>query len=172
MDEEYTLPDGRSVVLSSERFSSAETLFHPELLSTDSNMNSILVPISVHTETPHSTIQADFKADAAYGLGNVASRCIANCDIDTRKDFYANIILAGGGTLLRGFAERLRSEVEKNAPQSVRVKIVEGDDETRRHSTWIGGSILASLSTFQEMWISREEYDEHGPAIVHRKCTL
>ena len=40
----------------------------------------------------------------------------------------------------------------------------------RKYSTWIGGSILASLSTFQQMWISKEEYDESGPSIVHRKC--
>ena len=35
---------------------------------------------------------------------------------------------------------------------------------------WIGGSILSSLSTFQQMWISKQEYDEAGPSIVHRKC--
>ena len=39
-----------------------------------------------------------------------------------------------------------------------------------RYSVWIGGSILASLSTFQQMWISKQEYDESGPSIVHRKC--
>ena len=38
------------------------------------------------------------------------------------------------------------------------------------YSVWIGGSILASLSTFQQMWISKQEYDECGPSIVHRKC--
>ena len=40
----------------------------------------------------------------------------------------------------------------------------------RKYSVWIGGSILASLSTFQQMWISKQEYDESGPSIVHRKC--
>ena len=40
----------------------------------------------------------------------------------------------------------------------------------RKYSVWIGGSILASLSTFQQMWISKAEYDESGPSIVHRKC--
>ena len=40
----------------------------------------------------------------------------------------------------------------------------------RKYSVWIGGSILASLSTFQQMWISKQEYDEAGPSIVHRKC--
>ncbi len=40
----------------------------------------------------------------------------------------------------------------------------------RKYSVWIGGSILASLSTFQQMWISKDEYEEAGPSIVHRKC--
>jgi actin-related protein len=42
--------------------------------------------------------------------------------------------------------------------------------QERKYSVWIGGSILASLSTFQQMWIAKSEYDESGPSIVHRKC--
>ncbi len=41
----------------------------------------------------------------------------------------------------------------------------------KKYSVWIGGSILSSLSTFEEMWIKKEEYDESGPSVVHRKCT-
>jgi actin-related protein len=40
----------------------------------------------------------------------------------------------------------------------------------RKFSTWIGGSILASLGTFQQMWISKQEYEETGKSIVHKKC--
>ncbi len=40
----------------------------------------------------------------------------------------------------------------------------------RKYSVWIGGSILSSLATFQTMWISKAEYEESGPQIVHRKC--
>lgn len=67
-----------------------------------------------------------------------------------------------------GLAERLKSEVSLLAPASVRVKVVAPED--RRYSVWMGGSVLASLSTFKDMWISVEEYEEYGPAIVHRKC--
>ena len=42
----------------------------------------------------------------------------------------------------------------------------------RKYSVWIGGSILASLSTFQQMWIAKSEYDESGPSIVHRQVLL
>lgn len=54
------------------------------------------------------------------------------------------------------------------APSSMRVKVVAPPE--RKYSVWIGGSILASLATFQQMWISKQEYDESGPSIVHRKC--
>merc|ERR1712154_107134 len=54
------------------------------------------------------------------------------------------------------------------APSTIKIKIIAPPE--RKYSVWIGGSILASLSTFQQMWISKQEYDECGPAIVHRKC--
>ena len=54
------------------------------------------------------------------------------------------------------------------APSTMKIKIVAPPE--RKYSVWIGGSILASLSTFQQMWISKQEYDESGPSIVHRKC--
>ena len=62
----------------------------------------------------------------------------------------------------------MTKELSAIAPDSVRVKVIAPPE--RKYSVWIGGSILASLSTFQQMWISKQEYDESGPAIVHRKC--
>ena len=67
-----------------------------------------------------------------------------------------------------GLADRMTKELSSIAPSSVKVKVIAQPE--RKYSVWIGGSILASLSTFQQMWISKQEYDECGPAIVHRKC--
>jgi actin-related protein len=67
-----------------------------------------------------------------------------------------------------GLADRLQKEIVALAPSSMKVKIIAPPE--RKYSIWIGGSILASLSTFQKMWISKQEYDESGPSIVHRKC--
>lgn len=67
-----------------------------------------------------------------------------------------------------GITDRLQQEVTNVAPSSMRVKVVAPPE--RKYSVWIGGSILASLSTFQQMWVSKQEYDESGPSIVHRKC--
>ncbi|KAH9249846.1 actin-1 [Batrachochytrium salamandrivorans] len=88
------------------------------------------------------------------------------CDVDIR--LYANIVLSGGSTMYEGIAERLNKEMVALVPNTMKVKVVAPPE--RKYSVWIGGSILASLSTFQQMWISKQEYDESGPGIVHRKC--
>jgi len=93
---------------------------------------------------------------------------IMKCDVDIRKDLYGNIVLSGGTTMFEGIAERMEKEIKALAPASMKIKIVAPPE--RKYSVWIGGSILASLSTFQQMWISKQEYDESGPQIVHRKC--
>ena len=70
--------------------------------------------------------------------------------------------------MFEGIGERLHKEVSLLAPQSMNVKIIAPPE--RKYSVWIGGSILASLSSFHHMWISRTEYKECGATIVHRKC--
>ena len=90
------------------------------------------------------------------------------CDVDIRKDLYANVVLSGGTTMYAGIADRMSKEITALAPASMKVKIIAPPE--RKYSVWIGGSILSSLSTFQQMWISKQEYDESGPSNVHRKC--
>jgi actin-related protein len=90
------------------------------------------------------------------------------CDIDMRKDLYANTVLSSGTTMFQGIGERMQKEISLLAPSTMKIKIIEPAE--RKFSVWIGGSILASLSSFQQMWISKQEYDESGPSIVHRKC--
>ena len=104
----------------------------------------------------------------AVGIHQTTYNSIMKCDVDIRKDLYANIVLSGGTTMFEGIADRMDKEITALAPPTMKIKIVAPPE--RKYSVWIGGSILASLSTFQQMWIGKEEYDESGPAIVHRKC--
>ncbi len=80
---------------------------------------------------------------------------------------YGNVVLSGGTTMFPGIGDRMQKELVALAPSTMKIKIIAPPE--RKYSVWIGGSILASLSTFQQMWISKEEYDESGPSIVHRK---
>nr|XP_027227283.1 actin-like [Penaeus vannamei] len=110
IDKSYELPDGQVITIGNERFRCAEALFQPSFLGMES-----------------------------AGIQETVHNSIMRCDIDIRKDLFANII-----------------------------KIIAPPE--RKYSVWIGGSILSSLSTFQSMWITKDEYEESGPGIVHRKC--
>jgi actin-related protein len=102
------------------------------------------------------------------GIHEASFQTIQDCDIDIRTDLYENVVISGGTTMFEGLSDRLQTEIQTKAPSTVTVE-VEASEE-RKYSVWVGGSILSSLSTFQNIWITREEYDESGPAIVHKKC--
>ena len=139
LEKSYELPDGKVISIGNELFRCPEALFQPSLLGVDSP--------GVHETTYNS---------------------IMKCDVDIRKDLYANIVLSGGTTMCPGFAMRIEKEITSLDPSTVKIKI--DAQQERKNFAWKGGSILAALSTFQQMWISKQEYDETGPSIVHRKC--
>jgi actin beta/gamma 1 len=99
-------------------------------------------------------------------LDDVVVNSIKACDVDLRRDLYGNIVMSGGSTMFPGLKERLQKEIKEQIPESVDVKIVAPPE--RMYSVWIGGSILASLKTFQKMWVTRREYKDLGPQVIHR----
>jgi len=139
LEKSYELPDGNVIVIGSERFRCPEVLFQPSLIGKE-----------------------------ASGIHDCTFQTVMKCDIDIRRDLYANIVMSGGTTMFPGIAERMTKELTALAPSTMKIKVVAPPE--RKYSVWIGGSILPSLSTFQSMWISKAEYDESGPSIVHRKC--
>jgi actin beta/gamma 1 len=139
LEKTYELPDGNVITVGNERFRCPEVLFQPSFIGRE-----------------------------ASGIHDCTFQTIMKCDVDIRKDLYANIVLSGGTTMYPGIGERMTKELNALAPSTMKIKVVAPPE--RKYSVWIGGSILASLSTFQSMWISKEEYDESGPSIVHRKC--
>ncbi|XP_026198267.1 actin, cytoplasmic 1-like isoform X2 [Anabas testudineus] len=139
LEKSYELPDGQVITIGNERFRCPEALFQPSFLGIES--------AGVHETTYNS---------------------IMKCDIDIRKDLYANTVLSGGTTMYPGITDRMQKEITSLAPQTMKIKIIAPPE--RKYSVWIGGSILATLTTFQKMWISKQEYNESGPSIIHRKC--
>ncbi len=82
------------------------------------------------------------------------------CDTDVRRDLFSSIVLSGGTTLIEGIAKRLLNEVTQLVPATNKVQVLQPAD--RLFSVWIGGSILASLSTYQPLWINKSDYEEVG----------
>ncbi len=119
-------------------------------------------------QCPEALFNPSMLGNEMSGIHITTYDSIMKTDIDIRKDLYNNIVMSGGSTMFAGIAERVQKEVETLAPASMKIKVVAPPE--RQYSVWIGGSILSSLSTFQQMWVSKAEYDEMGPSIVHRKC--
>lgn len=99
------------------------------------------------------------------GAHQILADSIARADLDLRRSLYSSILLSGGATLTRGYGDRMLAELKRVAPHDLKIKIFAPPE--RKYATWIGGSILAGLSTFRRMWVSAEEYEE-DPEAIHR----
>ncbi|KAJ7472742.1 actin 1 [Mycena latifolia] len=102
------------------------------------------------------------------GVHEMTFNSIQKCDMHIRPFLYENVVLSGGSTLFPGMLDRMQKELSALALPSAKVKIYAPPE--RKYSAWIGGSMLTALSTFQNSWCLRQEYDESGPAVIHRKC--
>ncbi|KAF3183874.1 Actin-like protein [Orbilia oligospora] len=100
------------------------------------------------------------------GIHQILVDAISRTDMDLRKALFGNIILSGGSTLTKGFGDRLLAEIRRLAVKDMKIRITAPPE--RKYSTWIGGSILAGLSTFRKMWVSIDDWHEN-PEIIHTK---
>ncbi|KAH7916750.1 actin family [Hygrophoropsis aurantiaca] len=141
---QYEFPTGYNTYFGPERYQVGEQFFYhsPQLIASNPNL-----PKNVPA---------------------LLSESLRACDPDLRQVLMGNVVLTGGGSLFSGFADRLETELSRNFPH---VKIhAPGNPIERRYGGWLGGSILASLGTFHQLWISKEEWQEHGKAIVGQRC--
>jgi actin-related protein len=137
----FELPDGSTLEVGKERFLCPEILFCPQ----------------------------DYGIESA-GIHENAFLSVMRCKQEVRKELFENIVVGGGTTMLDGFSERLKKEiVQLSSLPSLNVKVISPPE--RKFSSWVGGSILTSLSSFQSMWISSGDYSENGP-IVYKKCLI
>lgn len=102
------------------------------------------------------------------GMHKCLHDSISKADMDLRKHLFGEILLSGGSTLFLGLGERLLHELRQLSPRDTKIKIFA--PRNRIISTWIGGSILAGLSTFSKMWVTRGEYEEKGKRAMYEKC--
>lgn len=110
------------------------------------------LPLVVGSERfrcPEVLFQPSLIGMEAAGIHETTYNSIMKCDVDIRKDLYGNIVLSGGSTMFPGIADRMSKEITALAPSSMKIKVVAPPE--RKYSVWIGGSILASLSTFQQV---------------------
>ena len=139
----YYLPDKTTVNLNQDRISILERVFNP------------------------------IKEYPGFGgYHQMVNDAISKADLEIKKDLYSNIFLCGGNTLFSGFPERFQKQISNINKQIYKLKIITHPSNTeRKFATWIGGSILSSLGTFHQLWVSKAEFEEHGgETIIERKC--
>ncbi|KAL1958073.1 hypothetical protein VTO42DRAFT_5113 [Malbranchea cinnamomea] len=147
----FEFPDGYNQLFGVERFRVVESLFDAKAAIPDPD-----------SEFPAPT--------AAQTIPELIKASLNQVDVDIRPHLLGNVVVTGASSLLFGFTERLNTELQTMYP-SPRIKIsAPGNTAERKFGSWIGGSIVASLGTFHQMWISKKEYDEHGPNIVEKRC--
>ncbi|CAA7260168.1 unnamed protein product [Cyclocybe aegerita] len=141
---QYEFPTGYNNYFGLERFQVGEQFFthSPQLVASNPNLPKT--------------------------IPQLITEALRACDPELRQVLMGNVVLTGGGTLFSGFADRLTAELTRSFPHT---KIhAPGNPVERRYGGWLGGSILASLGTFHQLWISKEEWQEHGKPIVGQRC--
>lgn len=144
----YKLPDGELILLGSEQFRAPEALFKPSLLGKEFG-----------------------------GIHEQVYTAISKTDPELRDELYQNIILSGGSAAFNGLAQRLEQELTKIAPSHNKVKV--NLVPQSKYATWLGGSMSSSAQNSDDLlenmgispfWLTKSDYQEIGPSIVHSKC--
>ncbi|PVI06972.1 Actin/actin-like protein [Periconia macrospinosa] len=145
----FEMPDGWNQVFGVERFRPAEALFDANAALTDA-------------DNP--------KPKDDLTIPRLVQQAVQQVDADQRPLLLSNIVVTGGSTLLYKFNDRLNYEINNIYPSTRNKLVAPGSVVERKYAAWIGGSILASLGSFHQLWISKKEYEEHGPSIVEKRC--
>ncbi|KAJ1561096.1 Actin-like 6A [Nowakowskiella sp. JEL0078] len=131
----FEFPNGYNTLIS-DRWRIPEIMFQPNLMIPDPNQIQ---------STP---------------LPTMINESINLCDTDVRPTLFANIVLCGGSTLFSDFPKRVENELS-NGMQKIKIHAAASSSE-RRFASWIGGSVLGSLGTFQQLWVGKQEWEESG----------
>jgi actin len=129
----------------------------------------ITIPAHVRMTCPELLFNPNLNGKTCASIQNLTWKSVQASDVDVRRDLCKNIILSGGTTMYEGLPDRLKNEIVSLAPAGSEIRVIATAD--RKYSVWRGASTLASLSTFASSWITHEDYEENGAAIVHRKCS-
>lgn len=134
----YTLPDGTKIKIGSAKYKAPEVLFNPM-----------------------ECVGAEYD-----GIHNVIANAVRKSDLDLRRTLYQHIVLSGGSTCFQGFGDRILHELKSVAPRDIKIRIFAPED--RKITTWVGGSIMASLQAFKSLWITKRKFQDYGPSILYR----
>jgi actin-like protein 6A len=163
----YELPDGTMIDLGLERFQVPELFFDTTLYTFQQDAEYL--NYFSGAQTPN-TSAVPINTE---NIAKLATNSILHCESEVQSTLYSNVVFTGGNSSFEGFPERMKLEMEKliylQAP-GARLKTVACGKSERVVCSWLGGSIVASLGSFHEVWVTKKEYEEYGSMIVDKKC--
>lgn len=142
--EQHTLPDGQVIMIGKERYTVGEALFQPSVMGLE-----------------------------AHGIVEQLVRSISSVSSENHRQLLENTVLCGGTASMTGFEDRFQKEASL-CSSAIRPSLVKPPEYMPEnlitYSAWVGGAILAKVVFPQNQHITKADYDENGPAVVHRKC--
>eukprot|EP00435_Cladocopium_sp_Y103_P018370 s2833_g4.t1 len=115
---------------------------------------------------PEALFQPKLMGTEGSGIHDITFQSIMKCDAAIHRDLFANVTLSGGTSMFPGIDKRMSKELAALAG-GMDIKVVAPPE--RKYTAWMGGSILCSLTSFEEMWISQSAYDESGHHVIRSK---
>jgi actin-like protein 6A len=152
----YELPDGTTVDLN--HYEQLQRL--PDLFFTD--------PIGSSSKSTKTLYDITCRNDLS--IPNLVHDAISNVDVDLHKELCSNIVLCGASSLHQGLEQWLSEELSNKLPNAAKYRVICARSVERQVTSWIGASIVTSLGSFQQMWISRAEYEEYGAVLAMKRC--
>ena len=143
LNMELRMPNGTLKVIGPERIKVGDFLFRPRIWGLQSE-----------------------------GIHELATQAIRRTKLDVRDKIWDSIVLAGGNTLMNGFVERFKHEMEKVKPEGVTVNVLASED--RENAAFLGASFVAGMPSFAHISITREAYEEAGMdslQFIEQRCT-
>mmetsp|Transcript_10675 Transcript_10675/g.39178 ORF Transcript_10675/g.39178 Transcript_10675/m.39178 type:complete len:379 (-) Transcript_10675:43-1179(-) len=141
----HTLPDGKTISIGKEAYVAGESLFQPRAL------------LGLEEESLPEAIQ----------------QSISWCPLDNRKQLLENVVLYGGGSAMPGLKERFVSEMQQVSPMSFKPGVVKSPEympsSAAKYSSWLGAAILGKFVFTQNQQMTKFDYDEFGPSLIHKK---
>lgn len=139
MTSKFKLPDGQILSIANGKYRTSEILFNPKIMGVEYD-----------------------------SLPEICFQSINKIDLELRPSLYSNIVLSGGTTMLKGFADRMISETQRLTNNNIDIRII--SPRERKFTTWIGGSILTGLSTFRNMWLTKKSWEDN-PKIIEQRLS-
>ncbi len=171
----FEFPDGSIISFRADRFRVPESLFQTVSSSNDPHSGSLnpLNPTSQGQNQGGSGGGAGSGGGGHISIGGMVQAALSTTDLDIRSLLLQNVVLTGGTSLIPNLESRISAELANLYPgQRVRV-YASGNTVERKCAGWLGGSILGSLGTFHQLWISKGEYEEQGAdrvGLIEKRC--